>query len=675
MNILNEVFEAETSYERATNYIQLAKNYVDSYPSSSHGVQKDAVQNGWDVKIEDTKKFIQENWKLEFELIKVKDRIPALAMRDYGTWGMTGNLTAKDVKSSKALPPEERWARWESLAFGKESSGLLGARGQGKLVFLNASKIHSIFYDSLRADGSYRFGGTTAKENGCPINHLDGRIAKERIRKTLGLGSIQTQGTRVIIMDPIDELVESIKSGEFLSFIQESFWPIFFKYQGIIRIKYDGQTFTAEIPNIFPITSRLRETDKFKIWVKERLPIKYEGKKYFIKRICIACNLEKEVSEIFQGVACFRNSMKIVSVDFPDRSLRDKVYGYVEFDEQAERLLKEVEEPSHYKFKNKGIWRVIKDVIEDELEVFGNKKLGLGIDKRAIEARQKGVAESRAMMIFRTVTKDWRFSKYSVGMGGGGKGGDFRKKEVGVQLTRLKFPNTANIPRVDYGDKLEGFKAKIFNNRKKLVSLLYKADILSGDRLILTLDTKSVSLDAKAHRLSNPYEVEINKEKFPEKGEYRIRLMLTNKDTNDKEDRIIRRFWVNEVPPLRGPFEIRGFDFNLTPNLSPKEREVEWILEYEGSGKYALNYNTGHSAYKAVFKEIERLVGYLSEIFCFAAMQLVIKDIQKTPKSKLQDLKTEPFEVEKLLSDDKVDLFKEIAMAFSRTKGKIYEEV
>ena len=35
---------------RATNYINLAKNIVDTYPNGlAHGLQKDAIQNGWDA--------------------------------------------------------------------------------------------------------------------------------------------------------------------------------------------------------------------------------------------------------------------------------------------------------------------------------------------------------------------------------------------------------------------------------------------------------------------------------------------------------------------------------------------------------------------------------------------------------------------------------------------------
>lgn len=264
--------------ERTTNYIQVANNIADEYgyPHSplserlSHGIQKDAIQNGWDALEKKTQKYVKDNWRFEFELIEIKDN-RILEMRDKGTCGLTGNLTSGQLKTlgiaADELPDDERWARWESFGYTKEQG--LGARGQGKLIFMLASKDYTIFYDSLRSDGSYRFGGSTATETGCPVFHYDGQEAKEIIKERLGIEPLSYQGTRVMIMNPVDEVEEDIKNGNLLRFVEETWWPNILKYGAEIAVKYDEKITKAEVPKNFPITKDLAETKTFKTHIKE----------------------------------------------------------------------------------------------------------------------------------------------------------------------------------------------------------------------------------------------------------------------------------------------------------------------------------------------------------------------------------------------------------------------
>jgi hypothetical protein len=124
-----------------------------------------------------------------------------------------------------------------------------------------------------------------------------------------------------------------------------------------------------------------------------------------IKRLCAACNTKGEVDELYQGIACFRDGMKIDIVRFPDKAFRNKVFGYVEFEEDLERELREIEKPTHYAFKGP-LWTKLKNLVEQELEAFGNKKLGLGIDTQALENIKRNKAESKALSILRAITKD-----------------------------------------------------------------------------------------------------------------------------------------------------------------------------------------------------------------------------------------------------------------------------
>lgn len=672
MNI-RDIFNSVSLRERPVDYIQEAQNTYDDYPNTlAHGVQKDAIQNGWDARAKETKNFVKNNWKVDFEILKLQNGNYALSMEDYGTFGLTGNMISKDITDrSEDLPEEERWARWESLAWAKSSG--LGARGKGKMILIFASKEFSIFYDSIRGDKSYRIGGTRATRTGCPIFHYDGEEGTKFIKEKLGLEPIKHQGTRVIIIGPKDELLESIRNGEFLSFIGESWWPILQRYEVEIRVKYDGKAIKAKIPDLFPITKDTEETKTFKTWVKENLSVTFERKPYKIKRLCFACNLEKDAPELHQGIACFREGMKVATIKFPSKALRDRVFGYVEFDKGIDKELRKIEFPNHYGFKEVGIWKKLKGTIEDELEAFGNQKLGLGLDRRAREASRRTTAESRALMLLRSITKDWTLLRRRTGFGGGNGNGVGPYKKIGVRLSGLNFPNTTDIPRVDYDDSLEGFKAVVFNRTDNSIDVHLKVVILSGDRTIVDLEGKDVFLNPHSgDKIYGPYKLKITKKLFPSPGEYKLRLFIRDRASKRRVDEVTRRFWVEADPSLLGPFEVRARRFSEIPNR-PDLIDREWTLEAEGSGKFTLFYNIDHPAYLVVSETEERLTEYLSELFCLGAMQLVIRRVSK--REDQEESEINPFEKEMLLSESLQDVFVELTRVISQAKGQIYSEI
>lgn len=657
--------------ERPVDYIQVAKNTLESYPLSlAHGVQKDAIQNGWDACIKKTPHYVESNWRFEFEMIEKSDGSSMLLMSDFGTYGLTGQMTSKEITEGSMPPEEERWARWESLAFAKSNEDNLGARGQGKMILIAASRDYAIIYDSLRDDGSYRMGSTQATNKGCPVFHFDGDKGKREIKSMLGLEPIDHIGTRVVIVNPVDDLISSIKSGEFLSFIEETWWPIIQKLGAKITVKYNGNTLQAKTPNLFPITKDTKEDKNLKTWIKENIKINFERKQYNIKHLCFACNLEEDVPEIHRGVAAFRGGMKVDSVKFPDKIFRDKVCGYVEFDNEVEKLLRKIETPNHYEFKNIGIWRKLKDEIESELQAFGNKKLGLGIDTRELEKAKRNAAENKAMNVLRAVTKDWPFGKKSKGTGGGGGGGGGEIKLIGIRISDLEFPNPGNTPRLNYGENLDGFYATIFNKTDENITVIFKAAVLSGDRTVLELDNKEIKLKSNSEALTaDGYSFKVTEKNFPTAGEYRLRFTITNANTKKREDEITRRFWVEVDPELRGPFDIKPLHFSEIPK--PEIQKLEWILSSEGDNRQTLLYNLDHPDYRHNDYTEDRLAKYLSEIFCLAALQLLVRQAEndEIEKEKLEKL---PFDINKLLSKDPKIIYPELMKAISSIKFDIH---
>jgi hypothetical protein len=113
-------------------------------------------------------------------------------MTDSNTLGLTGPVLEHVEDYEEDLQEDYHWARFESFAFTKESLDAIGARGQGKFIFLSASKKHLMYYDSLRDDGIYRVGGTRATRTGCPIlpskgEKWEGDYGAEQLNKRCGL--------------------------------------------------------------------------------------------------------------------------------------------------------------------------------------------------------------------------------------------------------------------------------------------------------------------------------------------------------------------------------------------------------------------------------------------------------------------------------------------------------
>lgn len=139
------------------NWVNQIVAIVDGYRGFRgvpHGVQKDAIQNMWDARA--NKK--GTGWSARFEVLTSANGHTFLCMTDAGTTGLTGHVLQPEELIAD-LPSEERWGRFENVAFTKDpSEEALGARGRGKFIFVGASKMSTIIYDTLRKDGLYRLG-------------------------------------------------------------------------------------------------------------------------------------------------------------------------------------------------------------------------------------------------------------------------------------------------------------------------------------------------------------------------------------------------------------------------------------------------------------------------------------------------------------------------------------
>src|SRR5712691_10561946 len=170
---------------------RMVETVIDGYRSHRglvHGVQKDGVQNGWDARVDRRR---ARNWSYAFKLVTAKKRgaHSFLVLQDQGTFGLTGRVLRPDELETD-LPSDERWGRFENLAFNRGDTGdALGSRGRGKLVFVGASSVNTIIYDTLRYDDElYRMGCRWIERTESPVASFEGKEGRKRFEAmTAGL--------------------------------------------------------------------------------------------------------------------------------------------------------------------------------------------------------------------------------------------------------------------------------------------------------------------------------------------------------------------------------------------------------------------------------------------------------------------------------------------------------
>lgn len=330
---MDELSQIPQNYKKSVDWIIGA--YEDAGISFPNGFQKDAIQNA--VGARKTKKWT--NWRCDISIVKNK-KGTFVVIEDFGTQGLTGkNLSTEEINkymiNDTPLENTERLARFTSMfnSGGNTTGG--GLFGAGKSVYSVASKDYTYYFDSLREDGIY-----VANHNKAGQVHkkaFENDKAEEFILREIGLKKKTTVGTRITIVNPKDELIDSINSGELIRYIQESWWLI------IERLPNGSYISVNRIPVGLP--------DNYKNGSKIynlSSPEKYSGTNYRIKHFGLY--LFEDGKNIWNGISYYRKGMKIGELDLKDipAKVNKKFWGYIEVDEMWEEELAEIEDKVHF---------------------------------------------------------------------------------------------------------------------------------------------------------------------------------------------------------------------------------------------------------------------------------------------------------------------------------------
>ncbi|MBI2909418.1 MAG: hypothetical protein HYX92_17370 [Chloroflexi bacterium] len=611
-----------------------------AYTTIPHAVQKDAIQNAWSAR----KNRKGSGWTFTFELVHGNDRT-FLAMTDTGSTGLTGRVLAPE-EYELDLPGEERWGRFEGVAFTQpRAERTLGSRGRGKFIFVGASKESTIFYDTLREDGSYRFGFRTVIRTESPVMSYDGDEGKARLLQMTGglIQAVSSVGSRVIIVSPVDELVRDLRSGRFLRHLGETWWEIIRDYDALIRVRLGQQEHVARIPPEFELAHE--DSIAFKTWIKKNLRCPISAGECRVKNLHIVYSSGAAVPEDIRGIAIQRDGMKICTIEpkYLGREIAERLYGYVNFDSDTEEALLDDEGIEHYAYDfRRSLPGAIKRLVEDEVLRFAKEKLGWGIDAREVRRQQQRNAERRALVAANNFAR-------ALGIGAGpgvaqrGSGGARTAKQVRIHLDELLLPRPNDL-RVNYGEAVRNIRVRVANDDDREVEARLKVFLRYYDKLVRSFVESDIKVSP--HALSSdfgPFEIELTESDYPDKGKYTVVAKLASLMDEDKGrelDYKTKSFYIEEDPPMRGLFErCEAFGF-------PNEAPLKFWMGYSdsgGEGGLVLYYNLEHPGYVPVSGSEEDLAEYIVRI---AAPEICRYDLmQEKPVLFAGDQTKDPEEV------------------------------
>ncbi|APM39904.1 hypothetical protein [Clostridium kluyveri] len=308
--------------------------YEDAGVDLANGFQKDCIQNCAGARKVNSWK----DWNCNIYL-KETEKGLFLVVEDSGTQGLTGpNISATEIKhrmdANEYFDSDYRLARFSSMHNSGGNATGAGTYGVGKIIYAVGSKNYSYYFDSLTVEEKYV---ANMLDNGNIFEKAyEGKEAEKFIKDNTGFEPKTTVGTRVIIVNPKDELVGAINDGTMVKYIQETWWRI------IERLEDKSSAIAVNGEKVHMV-NQPECVQRYDLPTSE---IYRDG--YRVKHFGLYVFSNKE--NIWSGVSYYRKGMKIGDVeisDIPDK-IKGKFWGFVEVDEDWENELAEIEDKVHF---------------------------------------------------------------------------------------------------------------------------------------------------------------------------------------------------------------------------------------------------------------------------------------------------------------------------------------
>lgn len=341
-----------------------------------HGFQKDAIQNGWGHR---NNKSSGKDWKMIFRIVK-NEHGNFLIVEDIGCTGLIGHNYSQDeiqdmMNKKINLNEEEKLARFSTLNNSGGNTSSAGTYGIGKQMYQASSKKLKYYFDSYTIENNYVANFLDECEQ--TFNYAKtGVDAEKYIYANTGLKKKETHGTRIIIEDPIDEVIEAMYNGEILKYMGETWWRIVLKYNALIEL-YDNEKYIGkvEVPDFYKENVKTSYYQEY-----ENIPVTSE---YKVKRIGIGYSDSVDIPYELANISYFRKDMKIGNIFYDSETLIDekyknKIWGYIEFEDNSiwENDLKDNEDITHYgpENRNRLSFSKMKNVVLKKIDEFALSK-------------------------------------------------------------------------------------------------------------------------------------------------------------------------------------------------------------------------------------------------------------------------------------------------------------
>lgn len=444
----------------------------------AHGVQKDAIQNGFGARMKQKEVDAFQEWLFTFELMKIHGK-EALVFWDEGTHGLTGDIISSEeitarIGRHELDDPEQRLGRFLSRF---SSGGNLGPGmfGRGKLVFHGASNTSSILVDSFRAnDGLYIAFDRRVRSSMLmqpKIPHTGTEARNFIIKETAGIiEPLSKPGTRIIILDLKKEVADAIKysftdsstaqAASLARMIEETWWEIILKFDAKICIKWGDKTKYIELTDpISAIVNARNNVDGARVHEVNNITLTAAGQNHRIKKIKLVV-LPSALQEDYNEIWVQRKRMKIGPISRnidANHKIAKKLAGYVILEQSIEELIESAENPTHYSLDSRSVGvRHIREIIRSQLQEF-ERQLGLVSTTEDVESQQRLL---NAMKTLNDLAPELGLvTQQSIGSD---------RVDADISIKEFVLPDPTSL-RVEQGDKIGPITYSIRNNRSTAI--------------------------------------------------------------------------------------------------------------------------------------------------------------------------------------------------------------
>lgn len=468
-------------------------------------------------------------------------------------------------------------------------------------------------------------------ENQLLQNPLEGFKAKSLLKKQFqNLNPLQKVGTRVIITRPKKELWNGFfptLGSPIAKYIEETWWELL-RDDKEVFLKWRGEKIKVNCP-IYYTNKFIKKECREEWWVNDASLNWKKNSKVKVKELEIIYS-KKKIPKEFRGIAIQRAGMKICNFDVKignpliSSELAENIYGWITFNKEAEKELREIEDPTHYDYRasigtfgfhlfGRNGW------LAQEISKFGDQKLGLGKEEKKFERLDIIVANKLNRF----------FKKYYPGVPlnittpppGVKEPISRQPKEIRIKMLKPTFPSE-DTRKVKFGESISNIGFLIINDtnlpRKIKTSLVLKtATKTVMDRILRNfVSSKTVLINSNSESgIFGPYSIIFEKDKF-DSGTYAIEAEIVLLEGDVLDDRYGKGVIVDQEreliyldvdPPTgRGLFEfIDRVEFK-------KDKELQYRVK-EKEDKMRIEINIIHPAYK----HIENLDDFLEKTILY----------------------------------------------------------